>query len=89
MSLAIKGFRSPGTTPLTSIALVEQTSRSIDNTLLTLFNHTRRVVAAFHRLKDLYDIDHIENVIKDGPERYPRAGEDREPTTGGMKVQFK
>ncbi|KAG9013438.1 hypothetical protein FRB94_002512 [Tulasnella sp. JGI-2019a] len=87
--LAIRAFTSPETTPLTSIALLQQTTSTIESTIYNLFYRSGSVVESFVKLKALYDIDDIENVIKDGSKEYPRRDADGKRSNQGMKIEFK
>lgn len=89
--LALKAITSPETTPLTSIALLQQTSQAMEWTFWRLFNGSGSIIQSFTRLKLLYELNEIENVIKDGSEPYPRIatsavqGKEKQ----GMKVEFR
>ncbi|KAG8873331.1 hypothetical protein FRB97_006817 [Tulasnella sp. 331] len=87
--LAIKAYTSPETTPLTSLALLQQTTGAMESTLYRLFERTESVVEAFGQLKALYDIDDIENMIKDGTREYPSRDADGKQTDQGMKVEYR
>ncbi|KAG8888842.1 hypothetical protein FRB98_006628 [Tulasnella sp. 332] len=91
VAIAIRAITDPESTPLTSIALLQQTSQALSWTFWRLFNGTGSVYESFTKLKLLYEMEDIENVIKDGLVSYPRTTDSGKKIgcDGGMKIEFK
>ncbi|KAG9033038.1 hypothetical protein FRB95_000623 [Tulasnella sp. JGI-2019a] len=91
VAIGVRAITNPETTPLTSIALSQQTSQAMSWTFWRLLNGTGSVYESFTKLKLLYEMDNIENVIKDGAVSYPRVtgSEEKILPGGGMNIEFK
>ncbi|KAJ7154061.1 P-loop containing nucleoside triphosphate hydrolase protein [Mycena filopes] len=79
----------PGTS-MTSIALVQQYSSSLNYSLQMLFWDLSQVGKAITKIKTLYETATIENKIVDGDVEYPRT--DRDTKTGlpqGMDIELR
>lgn len=83
--LGIKMVFNPQAIPLVSIAVLEQTSVALSNTMQRLFFGGGSILEAFNGVKALYEIADIENDLVDGTEPYPIAGS----VAKGMEVEFK
>ncbi|KAG8930108.1 hypothetical protein FRC01_003253 [Tulasnella sp. 417] len=83
--LAIKMVASPGTIPLASIAVMEQTTQALNNMMWSLVSDGPSIGETFMRVKALYEVDQIVNKIQDGTENYPPE----ECRGKAMKVEFR
>lgn len=76
---------SPGTIPLASIAVMEQTTQTLNTTMWSLLSDGPSIGETFMRVKALYEVDQIVNKVQDGAESYPP-----ETSKGkAMKVEFR
>ncbi|KAG9016796.1 hypothetical protein FRB90_002129 [Tulasnella sp. 427] len=83
--LAIKLISSPGSMSLASIAVMQQTTQTLEYTVWSLVSDGPSIGETFMRVKALYEVDKIVNLIQDGTESYPP-----ESTKGkAMKVEFR
>lgn len=87
--IALKAIQNPKAVPLTSIALLQQTSQSMTWTIYMLFRGTHTIAESFSKIRRLYEIDDIENLVKDGGVTYPRTGDNATEGSGGMKIEFR
>ncbi|KAG8882512.1 hypothetical protein FRB97_008138 [Tulasnella sp. 331] len=91
IAVAMKAIADPESTPLTSIALLQQTSLALSWTVWRLSSVTGSIYESFTKLKLFYEMEEIENVVKDGMVSYPRTVDSSEKISGvrGMKIEFK
>ncbi|KAG8892769.1 hypothetical protein FRC00_011570, partial [Tulasnella sp. 408] len=83
--LAIKMLASPGSVPLASIAVMEQTTQTLNNMMWSLMSDGPSIGETFMRVRALYEVDQIVNQIQDGMESYPPEGNEGK----AMKVEFR
>ncbi|HEV7738144.1 MAG TPA: hypothetical protein VGO47_12340 [Chlamydiales bacterium] len=89
MFYAYQIFRSPASFSLTSIALTEQSMRSLTLSLHSLLSSGRSFFGLVQQIEDMYNIHHYsdKNLIVDGNLMYPRDGANA--LCPGMSLQFK
>lgn len=76
---------APGSIPLSSIAVMDQTINAFNSIVWSLMGDETGVADTLMRVKALYEVDQILNKVQDGTEAYPR-----EETKGkAMKVEFR
>lgn len=83
--LAIKMVAAPGTIPLSSIAVMDQTINTFNSIVWSLMGDDTSIADIFMRVKAMYEVDQIVNKVQDGTERYPQE----ENKGKAMKVEFR
>ncbi|KAJ6590384.1 P-loop containing nucleoside triphosphate hydrolase protein [Mycena sp. CBHHK59/15] len=81
---AVSAMLRPGKFPMTSIAILQQYSSTLNHTLQSLFWDFSRLASCVSQIKLLYEAAEIENKILDGA--YPRPGAD---ATQGMDIELR
>lgn len=76
---------SPGSVPLASIAVMEQTTQTLNRMMWSLMSDGPSIGETFMRVKALYEVEQIVNQIQDGTESYPPEGNEGK----AMKVEFR
>lgn len=77
---------NPAAIPLTSLAVLNQTSVALSDIVRRLFEGGGSIVRAFDGVEAMYELDDIVNEIKDGQEPYPSKGSSDKK---GMEIEFK
>lgn len=71
--ITLKAIKDPKAVPLTSIALLQQTSQSMTWTLWSLFGGSGSLLESLARIRQFYEIDDIKNIMEDGTVSFPRS----------------
>lgn len=79
-------IHNPSTIPLTSIAILEQTSQSFSNTMYRLVSDSGSIMEAFSGVRAIYEMEQVKNLVKDGQTTYPPNGREAQK---GMEIEFK
>ena len=66
--------------------MLEQNTRSMNNTLNRLFHRSKSVMETLNNIKSIYEFDWVENLMQDGTLPYPAPGVETVP---GMKLEFR
>ncbi|KAF9784896.1 P-loop containing nucleoside triphosphate hydrolase protein [Thelephora terrestris] len=84
----LKSAAHPETIPtcLATIRLVQETNRGFIGELWTIFYQARSIREKFHQIRELYEIQEIQNKVPDGKISFP---EDSHSLASGITVEFR
>ncbi|KAJ7215585.1 hypothetical protein GGX14DRAFT_443140 [Mycena pura] len=85
---AINAMLNPATFSMTSIAIMQEYSTSLDYALYMLFWDVRQVGKYVTDIKVLYETANIQNQIVDGTVEYPRPADEAD-TSKGMDIELR